>query len=147
MPGKHASPFFWWMTATAWEAWGVIAIVYLAAFLAGIRPARWFGTRLLPLAAGGVLAALLRLPMFWPLLGDRGVSPGRRLPGRPDPLHRPDARFLMRRAAMSKPQGILRPLGLALVLAIGFGAVFAVAAAWGISIWEGLHQQSPSTRT
>ena len=59
MPGKHASPFLWWMTATAWKAWGVIAIVYLAAFLAGIRPARWFGTRLLPLAAGGVLAILL----------------------------------------------------------------------------------------
>ncbi len=41
---------------------------------------------------------------------------------------------------MSKQTGILRPLGLALVLAIGFGAVFALAAAWGISIWEGLHQ-------
>ena len=25
MPGKHASPFFWWMTADAWKAWGVIA--------------------------------------------------------------------------------------------------------------------------
>ena len=47
------------MTATAWKAWGLIAIVYLAAFLAGIRPARWFGTRLLPLAAGGLLAMLL----------------------------------------------------------------------------------------
>ena len=40
---------------------------------------------------------------------------------------------------MSKPQGIVRPLGLALVLAIGFGAVFALAAGWGIAIWEGLH--------
>ena len=70
MPGKHASPFLWWMTASAWEAWGVIAIVYLAAFLAGIRPARWFGTRLLPLAAGGGLAILLVFAlMFWPLLG------------------------------------------------------------------------------
>ena len=69
MPGKHASPFFWWMTADAWEAWGLIAIIYLGAFLAGIRPARWFGTRLLPMAAGGVLAALLIFPMFWPLLG------------------------------------------------------------------------------
>ena len=69
MPGKHASPFMWWMTAEAWEAWGVISIVYLGAFLAGIRPARWFGTRLLPLAASGVLAVLLVFPMFWPLLG------------------------------------------------------------------------------
>jgi hypothetical protein len=69
LPGKHASPFCWWMTVAAWEAWGVIAIVYLAAFLAGIRPARWFGTRLLPLAAGGSLAILLMFALFWPLLG------------------------------------------------------------------------------
>ena len=70
MPGKHASPFLWWMTATTWEAWGVIVIVYLAAFLTGMRTARWFGTRLLPLAAGGVLAgALMLCLMYWPLLG------------------------------------------------------------------------------
>jgi hypothetical protein len=69
MPGKHASPFRWWMTADAWEAWGLIAIVYLGAFLAGIRPARWFGTRLLPLAAAGVLAGVLTLALLWPVLG------------------------------------------------------------------------------
>ena len=40
---------------------------------------------------------------------------------------------------MSKPQGLLRPLGLALVLALGFAVVFAVAAAWARSIWESLH--------
>ena len=56
MPGTHASPFFWWMTANAWVALGFIAIVYPAAFLTGLRPARWFGTRLLPLAAAGPLA-------------------------------------------------------------------------------------------
>jgi hypothetical protein len=43
---------------------------------------------------------------------------------------------------MSKPQGIFRPLGLALVLAVGFGAVFAFAAAWGMAIWEGLRRQN-----
>jgi len=69
MPGRHASPFFWWMTAYAWMAWGLISIIYLGAFLAGMRPARWFGTRLLPLAAGGLLTLLLIYPMFWPLLG------------------------------------------------------------------------------
>jgi hypothetical protein len=70
MPGHHASPFYWWMTADAWWAWGIIVIVYLGAFLAGIRPARWFGTRLLPLAAGGLLTILL-IPAssFSPLLG------------------------------------------------------------------------------
>ena len=67
LPGKHASPFLWWMTATTWKTWGMISIVYLAAFLTGIRPARWFGTRLLPLAAGGVLVLLLTGSLFyWP---------------------------------------------------------------------------------
>jgi hypothetical protein len=70
LPGRHASPFQWWMTSDAWRAWGVIAIVYPAAFLAGIRPARWFGTRLLPLAAGTPLALLLVPASFFsPLLG------------------------------------------------------------------------------
>jgi hypothetical protein len=59
IPGHHASPFRWWMTADAWNALIIITIVYLAAFLSGLRPARWFGTRLLPLAAGGPLAMLL----------------------------------------------------------------------------------------
>ncbi|MGA2256110.1 MAG: hypothetical protein ABSG53_15795 [Thermoguttaceae bacterium] len=42
---------------------------------------------------------------------------------------------------MCKQTGILRPLGLALVLVIGFGTVLALAAAWGISIWEGLYRE------
>ncbi len=70
MPGNHASPFFWWMTFPAWAAWGAMTIVYLAAFLAGIRPAHWFGTRLLPLVASGPLAMFLVFALWlWPLLG------------------------------------------------------------------------------
>jgi hypothetical protein len=69
MPGRHASPFRWWMTANAWAAWGLIAIVYLSAFLTGIRPARWFGTRLLPLVAGGTLALMLCFTLAWPPVG------------------------------------------------------------------------------
>jgi ABC-type transport system involved in multi-copper enzyme maturation permease subunit len=71
MPGKHPSPFLWWMTVPSWEAWGLIGIIYLAAFLAGLRPARWFGTRLLPLAAGGpiLFAVLLAFVFSWTLLG------------------------------------------------------------------------------
>ena len=42
---------------------------------------------------------------------------------------------------MSKLRGIFPPLGLALVLAIGFGTVFGFAAGWGISIWDGLQHQ------
>ena len=65
-PGHHASPFFWWMTADAWEALGVIILVYFAAFLAGIRAARWLGTRLLPLAAAGPLAiAVVFVWLYW----------------------------------------------------------------------------------
>jgi hypothetical protein len=47
-PGTHASPFAWWMTVPVWKTWLTIALVYLGAFLSGLRPGRWFGTRLLP---------------------------------------------------------------------------------------------------
>jgi hypothetical protein len=50
-PGTHPSPFEWSMTVDAWLAWLAISPVYLGAFLSGIRPAAWFGTRLAPLAA------------------------------------------------------------------------------------------------
>jgi hypothetical protein len=40
---------------------------------------------------------------------------------------------------MSKQTGVFRRLGLALVLAIGFGAASALATSWAISIWESLH--------
>ena len=43
---------------------------------------------------------------------------------------------------MSKPTGIVRPLGLALVLAAGFGTVFAAVAGWGIALWEGMRRQA-----
>ena len=41
------------MTAWAWQLWLCMPLVYLGAFLSGIRPARWFGTRLMPLVAAG----------------------------------------------------------------------------------------------
>jgi hypothetical protein len=61
-PGNHPCPFEWRMTAIAWKAWIANPTVYLGAFLAGIRPGRWHGTRLLPLPTAG-LAALL-IPVF-----------------------------------------------------------------------------------
>lgn len=55
-PGTHASPFDWSMTFQCWSAWFGAATVYLGAFLSGLRPAAWIGTRLAPLAAaGGIL--------------------------------------------------------------------------------------------
>jgi hypothetical protein len=59
VPGAHASPFYWWMTEMVWPCWLTIVLCYLGAFLAGIRPGRWIGTRLLPLAAAGLLAILI----------------------------------------------------------------------------------------
>jgi len=55
--GTHASPFDWSMTLSVWSTWLATITVYFGAFLAGIRPAAWIGTRLAPLAAaGGILA-------------------------------------------------------------------------------------------
>ena len=57
-PGTHASPFAWSMTLPAWMLWLGMSLLYAGAFLSGLRPARWFGTRLLPLA-GSVLGTLM----------------------------------------------------------------------------------------
>jgi hypothetical protein len=68
-PGHHASPFQWAMTVPVWKIWITMPIVYLAAFLSGIRPARWVGTRLLPLAAAGSMAAFIPGLRWWPVCG------------------------------------------------------------------------------
>ncbi len=66
VPGHHPSPFAWSMTDAAWRVALLMPLPYLGAFLSGLRPARWFGTRLLPLAAAGGLALLLaELPWWW----------------------------------------------------------------------------------
>jgi ABC-type transport system involved in multi-copper enzyme maturation permease subunit len=64
MPGHHPSPFEWSMTAPAWRSASLNSLLYLGAFLSGLRPARWFGTRLLPLAAVG-LAMLVLTSFAW----------------------------------------------------------------------------------
>lgn len=48
-PGTHAGPFEWSMSWPAWTRWWAMTLVYAGAFLTGIRPARWYGTRFLPL--------------------------------------------------------------------------------------------------
>jgi hypothetical protein len=52
-PGTHPGPFCWSMTLHVWTLWFNLLYLYLAAFLSGIRPGRWLGTRLLPLLAAG----------------------------------------------------------------------------------------------
>jgi hypothetical protein len=64
-PGHHASPFFWSMTVPAWQMWFSLPGLYLGAFLSGIRPGRWFGTRLAPLAAGAVLLPVAAPAPWW----------------------------------------------------------------------------------
>ncbi|WP_425616394.1 hypothetical protein NA78x_000040 [Anatilimnocola sp. NA78] len=54
--GAHPSPFAWSMTVSAWITWLAASLCYLGAFLAGIRPAQWQGTRLLPLVATATIA-------------------------------------------------------------------------------------------
>jgi hypothetical protein len=58
-PGTHPSPFEWSMTGSSWRAWFSMTPIYLGAFLVGMRPARWFGSRLLPLVAAGLLAFVI----------------------------------------------------------------------------------------
>ncbi len=64
-PGHHASPFFWSMTGAAWQFWFATPLVYLGAFFSGIRPGRWYGSRLAPLAAGIALAMLVAFVPWW----------------------------------------------------------------------------------
>jgi ABC-type transport system involved in multi-copper enzyme maturation permease subunit len=67
-PGTHASPFEWSMTETAFRVWLILPLFYLGAFASGIRDARWFGSRLLPLAAVVIPSILLYTLPFWWLL-------------------------------------------------------------------------------
>lgn len=64
-PGTHASPFAWSMTWTAWCTAFSMTAVYLGAFLSGIRPAAWFGTRLAPLVASCIAPTAAQI-VNWP---------------------------------------------------------------------------------
>lgn len=41
-PGTHSDPFEWSMTGPAWHLWFGMTLLYLGAFLAGVRPGRWY---------------------------------------------------------------------------------------------------------
>ena len=68
-PGTDPGPFEWSMTGPALRLWLIMPLVYLGAFASGIRPARWFGSRLLPLLAVGPLALLIYPSPQWWLIG------------------------------------------------------------------------------
>lgn len=64
--GHSGVPFYWSMTLPAWQLLLSLPLVYLGAFLSGIRPARWFGSRLGPVIACGTLVwALAMLSPWW----------------------------------------------------------------------------------
>jgi hypothetical protein len=65
-PGTHASPFDWSMTLPAMIAWLSAVTVYLGAFLSGLRPAAWLGTRLAPLASAGAVLGVATFAAHWP---------------------------------------------------------------------------------
>jgi ABC-type transport system involved in multi-copper enzyme maturation permease subunit len=64
-PGTHAGPFEWSMTGPAFRVWLLTPLAYLGAFASGIRPARWFGTRLFPLLAAASGVFLFIVPYWW----------------------------------------------------------------------------------
>jgi hypothetical protein len=69
MPRTHPGPFEWEMVGGSLRIWLLLPLVYLGAFASGIRPARWFGSRLLPLASSFVPATIsFAVPLWW-LLG------------------------------------------------------------------------------
>jgi hypothetical protein len=66
IPGHNPSPFEWSMTASSWWMAALSFQLYYGAFLSGLRPARWFGTRLLPLVAVSlVVLFFVRQPTGW----------------------------------------------------------------------------------
>jgi hypothetical protein len=64
--GRRAAPFEWATTGFAWRLWFTMPSIYLGAFLTGLRPARWYGTRVLPLLACVMtVVGLMLLPWWW----------------------------------------------------------------------------------
>jgi hypothetical protein len=64
-PGTHPGPFEWSMAGTAARWALLVPLLYFGAFLSGLRPARWLGTRLLPMVASSLfLVVLWNLP-WW----------------------------------------------------------------------------------
>ncbi len=65
-PGHVPAPFDWRMTLAAWANWTALPLLYIGAFLSGIRPGRWFGSRLAPMAAAiGFTALADYSPWLW----------------------------------------------------------------------------------
>lgn len=69
MPQTHASPFDWRMTNVAFRICFGATAIYLAAFLTGLRDARWYGSRLFPLVFAALAMAWICIVIWWPVTG------------------------------------------------------------------------------
>lgn len=69
LPGTHASPFDWRMTNVPLRVCAGATCVYLAAFLSGLREARWYGTRLFPLIFSVLAMTWVSVTVWWPVSG------------------------------------------------------------------------------
>ncbi|TWT62078.1 hypothetical protein [Rubinisphaera italica] len=49
--GSIAAPFLWENTLMYWKSCFGLSMIYLSCYLSGLRQARWYGTRLLPVLA------------------------------------------------------------------------------------------------
>jgi hypothetical protein len=73
-PDTHPSPFEWSMTVPIWISWLTMTLLYLGAFHSGIRPGRWYRSRLLPLVAAAAFTFVAAEiadeleAVFWPCL-------------------------------------------------------------------------------
>jgi hypothetical protein len=72
-PGTHPAPFEWTMIGLAVRVWLLMPLLYLGAFASGIRPARWVGSRLLPLVAVAVPAVVIYNTSWLPALAAWGL--------------------------------------------------------------------------
>jgi len=68
IPGNQPAPFFWSMTAGTWLIWFRLPFFYLGAYLSGLRPGRWLGSRAVPLFAAPLLFAFVYIFAAWPLV-------------------------------------------------------------------------------
>lgn len=64
-PEHTGVPFEWSMTGPSWQLVVCMVPLYLSAFLTGIRPARWFGTRLAPLVCAVAVLMFAVLALRW----------------------------------------------------------------------------------
>jgi hypothetical protein len=63
-PGLRSAPLDWIALIAWWQPAAAWTLLYSGAFLSGIRPARWWGSRLLPLVAMSAIAAVGTFALF-----------------------------------------------------------------------------------